>query len=229
MLNSSIVNNGFRTFINFSDELLFPQFCYQCNEKLVKTELLICIDCLKSLNIIITNNRMKNLKSSTNLDFAYSGYWFDEELQHCLHLLKYQQFTKVIKYLLFPLKNQIVQLIKSNSIDALIPVPLHSVKCRERGFNQAEIIAKVISDFTKTPIIQPIIRKNWTTTQTTLSINQRKQNIKNAFQLIEIPSATGILIIDDVLTTGSTTNECARIIKERSKSIIGVFTISAAK
>lgn len=163
------------------------------------------------------------------MDFAYSGYWFDEEIQHCLHLLKYQRFTKVIKYLLSPLKNHIIQLIKSNSIDALIPVPLHSVKYRERGFNQAEIIAKVISDITKTPIIQPIIRKNWTTTQTTLSINQRKQNIKNAFQLNEIPRETGVLIIDDVLTTGSTSNECARIIKERSNPIIGVFTIGAAK
>ena len=191
--------------------------------------MLICISCLNNLEIIITHNRTDKLKSSSYLDFANSGYWFNEELQHCLHLLKYQRFTKVIKYLLHPLKNQIIQLINNKSIDTLIPIPLHSVKFRERGFNQAEIISNVISDFVKIPVIQPLIRKNWTTTQTALSINQRKQNIKNAFKLIEIPNKSKILIIDDVLTTGSTTNECARILKESKKSIIGVFTISAAK
>ena len=85
------------------------------------------------------------------------------------------------------------------------------------------------SDFVKIPVIQPLIRKNWTITQTTLSINQRKQNIKNAFQLNETPNEIRILIIDDVLTTGSTSNEYARILKESKNSKIGVFTIGAAK
>ena len=148
MLNSTTNNNGINAIINYVDELLFSQFCDNCNQKLIETGVLIYNLCLTKLDIIISIERSPSLKSSNKLDFAYSGFCFNESLQNSLHLLIYQRFTDVVEYLIYPLKIQIIQFIEKYSIDALDPISLHTVKLRGRGFNQAEVIANVISDLT---------------------------------------------------------------------------------
>ena len=89
--------------------------------------------------------------------------------------------------------------------------------------------AQCLTEGVNIPIIDCLSRDVWTESQTTLSILDRKMNIQNAFSLkVNIQNAN-YLIIDDVITTGSTANECAKIIKENSNSKVGVFTIAAAE
>jgi len=136
-----------------------------------------------------------------------------------MHSLKYKGFTKIFQYLLGPSLSNLKPILKENSIDFIVPVPLHKIKKRERGFNQAYKICEIILNELKYPIIDFLSRDVWIESQTTLSISDRKMNIQNA----------NYLIIDDVLTIGSTANECAKIIKENSNSKVGVFTIAAAE
>ncbi len=111
----------------------------------------------------------------------------------------------------------------------LVPVPLHPTKERERGFNQSLVIAKSLNDATMAKDLQNLlVRKVYTQTQTRLSRTARHQNVKNAFALasdaVVIPNQTYILV-DDVITTGSTFNACAAALREAGATQIKVATL----
>ena len=111
----------------------------------------------------------------------------------------------------------------------LVPVPLHPTKERERGFNQSLVIAKILNDVTMAKDLQNLlVRKGYTQTQTQLSRPARHQNVKNAFALasdaVVIPDQTYTLI-DDVITTGSTFNACAAVLREAGATQIKVATL----
>jgi ComF family protein len=111
----------------------------------------------------------------------------------------------------------------------LIPVPLHPTKERERGFNQSLVIAKSLNEATEAKDLQNLlVRTMYTQTQTRLSRAARHQNVKNAFALasdaVVIPNQTYILV-DDVITTGSTLNACAAVLHEAGANQVKVATL----
>jgi ComF family protein len=111
----------------------------------------------------------------------------------------------------------------------LVPVPLHPTKERERGFNQSLVIAKSLNEATEAKDLQNLlVRTMYTQTQTRLSRAARHQNVKNAFALasdaVVIPNQTYILV-DDVITTGSTLNACAAVLREAGANQVKVATL----
>ncbi|MGZ0707803.1 ComF family protein [Coraliomargarita sp. W4R53] len=111
----------------------------------------------------------------------------------------------------------------------LVPVPLHSTKERERGFNQSRVIAETLAASTGAKGLQNmLVRTVYTQTQTRLSRTARHQNVKNAFALaldaVVIPDQTYI-IVDDVFTTGSTLNACAAVLRDAGVNQIKVATL----
>lgn len=111
----------------------------------------------------------------------------------------------------------------------IVPVPLHSTKLRERGFNQSDRIAAMLARVTDAAKVQKLlIRKVFTQTQTRLSRQARHQNVKNAFALapdaVVIPDQTYILV-DDVFTTGSTLNACAAVLRKAGVTQLKVATL----
>jgi ComF family protein len=106
-----------------------------------------------------------------------------------------------------------------------VPVPLHPTRQRERGFNQASLIAELLSAQTSIPARPLLERTRYTTTQTALDRSERMENLHNAFRLRKNGDVRGlrVLLVDDVLTTGSTLNECARVLKRA-----GAFSVHAA-
>jgi len=116
-------------------------------------------------------------------------------------------------------------------IDIIIPVPLHKVKERERGYNQSFYIAKGISENNNLIIDKTSLQRvYYTTTQTKLNLLQRKSNIKNAFLVKDNNNIANknILLVDDVVTTGSTINECARVLLENGAQKVYVSSIAIA-
>ncbi len=113
----------------------------------------------------------------------------------------------------------------------IIPVPLHRLRLRERHFNQAEEIARPLSALTGCPIVLALRRVRSTDTQTLLSRRQRMDNLKGAFGITRIGRklasrhCPGVILIDDVLTTGSTVNECARTLRKAGIKRILVVTV----
>lgn len=116
-----------------------------------------------------------------------------------------------------------------NEYDLIIPVPVSKKRFKERGYNQAELIARPIARFLEKPIETKCLYKSKNiTAQSTLNKEQREENIKNVYTLKnkKILSNKKVLLVDDIYTTGSTANECCRVLAEANTSKIGVMTIA---
>ncbi|MFW5873809.1 MAG: double zinc ribbon domain-containing protein [Verrucomicrobiota bacterium] len=146
-----------------------------------------------------------------------------------VHEIKYHHGFYVLK--------DLVRLIRSRAHyleyfrgACLVPVPLHPVKERERGYNQSEVIAETLARAGgSTTWVEPLLRRTrFTQTQTRLNRDERHKNVKNAFALapdaVLIPDQTYILV-DDVFTTGSTLNACAAVLRAAGARQIKVLTI----
>jgi ComF family protein len=119
----------------------------------------------------------------------------------------------------------------NEQFDALVPVPLHPARRRERGYNQAELLAKAMAAETGFPIIAHELRRiRATPSQTKLDRHARAENVKDAFALAKDLSFTGlkILLVDDVYTTGATLNECARMLREAGAASVFALTFCRA-
>jgi ComF family protein len=112
----------------------------------------------------------------------------------------------------------------------IVPVPLHPARQRERGFNQASLLAELLSAQTSIPSKPLLERIRYTTTQTALDRSERMENLHNAFRLRKNADVRGlrVLLIDDVLTTGSTLSECARVLKRGGAISIHAATAARA-
>ena len=120
--------------------------------------------------------------------------------------------------------------LSGTPVDFLVPVPLHSARYREREFNQAEVLARLVGRRTGKPVADCLIRTRYTTTQTRLDRHARMENLRGAFSVRHIRHVTNrhLLLIDDVLTTGSTVDECARTLLEAGAASVRVLTAARA-
>ena len=119
--------------------------------------------------------------------------------------------------------------LRGRRFDIIIPVPLHPTRQRERGFNQATLLAELLSAEIPIQSKPALERIRYTTTQTALDRAGRMENLHNAFRLRKNMNVRGlrVLLIDDVLTTGSTLSECARVLKRAGA--ISVYAATAAR
>ncbi len=169
---------------------------------------------------------MENLTIGDELNAAYSLFWFDDLLQDVIHQVKYNGYKRFANYLINSFADEIQKLLIGCNICAMLPVPLHKVKKRERGYNQAEVIAKSIGRIIHLPVENNLLKRTrWTQTQTKLDIEDRKKNTYNAFAVVKNITYKRILLVDDVLTTGATANACATVMKNAGTDWVGVFTL----
>ncbi|MBI4810491.1 MAG: ComF family protein [Ignavibacteriales bacterium] len=165
-----------------------------------------------------------------------SCYLFEKEgkLQEVIHLLKYRG----VKSVGIMLGEDIGRKISVNNLfagaDYLIPVPLHKLKQRERGYNQSEFICKGISKITDIPINTTVVnRTKYTQSQTQLNLVERKENVGDAFKINEkvrhLVQGKTFLIVDDVITTGATINSCAKELLAAGASSILVASAALAQ
>jgi ComF family protein len=148
-----------------------------------------------------------------------------------IHEFKYDQRA----YLRHVVGDWLGDLLKDGRVDpaqfdVLVPVPLHPAKQRERGFNQALLLARSFSARTAIPVHLALERVRYTKTQTAFDRAERMQNLRNAFRLRAGRDVQGlrVLLVDDVLTTGSTLSECARVLKKSGASSVDAATAARA-
>ena len=174
-------------------------------------------------------NWIENVSHSEGLDGVYSGWYFNDQIQRVIHSLKYEERAKLGWELGHHLGNMFPS-FQVGDLDFLVPVPLHSVKKRERGYNQAKWIAKGLSSIWGIPVDFSILkRKKYTETQTMLSSLERKENMDKAFEVKRMTTGLNIGIIDDVLTTGSTMSACFVMLKEKGFQSVFAITCSTPK
>jgi ComF family protein len=146
-----------------------------------------------------------------------------------IHRYKYQRAIWFEPFLAGLFIQQALPVLNSQKWDVLAPVPLFSTRLREREFNQAERLARRLSQATRIPVESRLLRRNRPTpTQTHLSRCQRSANVSNAFDVNPQFQVEGrdILLVDDVFTTGATTNACARVLKRAGASQVAVWTLA---
>lgn len=115
--------------------------------------------------------------------------------------------------------------------DGIIPIPLHTAKVRERGYNQSELLAIGLSKVLHIPMFQRVVqRKRYTSSQTTKTARERVQNVHNVFHVhsTELITTRRILLVDDVVTTGSTLNACATALLEAGATRVDAITLTNA-
>ncbi len=165
---------------------------------------------------------------------AYGSY--DGGLRELIHLLKYEKIRPAANVLGRMLTEIIAELEPAFSTPAIlvVPVPLHSTKRRERGFNQSELMARAgVKQSSRGERLkldpQVLERRRITQSQIGLSRHQRRENIRGAFTVVKPAEVAGreVLLIDDVFTTGTTVSECARILRKAGAS--KVFVATAAR
>jgi len=120
---------------------------------------------------------------------------------------------------------------RARAIDLIVPVPLHPVKEREREFNQAEQLARRLSESVQVPMNEGSVQRvKFTGTQTLLTRGRRAENLRHAFAITPGQRLDGrrVVVVDDVFTTGATVNECARALKAAGAASVHVWTLGRA-
>ena len=146
-----------------------------------------------------------------------------------IHRYKYSKSLWFESFLADLLTREAVPGLLGQAWDGIAPVPLHPLKMREREFNQAERLALHLSKATLIPLIPHCLRRILPTpTQTLLSREQRASNMKNAFNVPDSKNVTRkrIILVDDVFTTGATTNACALALRKSGASEVCVWTVA---
>ena len=149
---------------------------------------------------------------SPAFDRTQVGFYFNDELVDLIHGLKYQNHLAYARIL----GELLADNLDVNGVEALVAVPMFAKRFRERGYNQAELIAESVANCTGIPLIKQATKRIISTpSQTHLNAEQRRKNLKNAFTVDadKLAGLSHIALIDDVITTGATIQSLAEQIK----------------
>ena len=221
------------TFKRFLDSLLdfvYPPLCISCNRLLKSSRDHVCGECWSAIapaarDLPLFIETRDKLVLSGAVDDLVSLFVFEKEgpFQNIAHALKYAGVQQIG----FELGRRLGYRIREEGVqaDMIVPVPLHRRKLRERGYNQAALIARGISEICHIPLCEDaVVRMRWTETQTTLSKQERRRNVQDAFTCKSLcVKRKRVIVIDDVITTGATIEAVAVALKE-----IGAVEIVAA-
>ncbi len=199
--------------------LLFPRLCYGCGDHLLRNENLICTECFVKIPRTDFHSDEDNLvaqlfwgRCHLEKAAAFSFYTKGSRIKNLIHNLKY----KGIKEIGHELGRIYGLSLKStgftDGIDLIIPVPLHRAKQRLRGFNQSEMISSGIAQAAGLEVDTiSLLRITGSATQTKRSRYDRWTNVEGIFRVTDPSGIEGkhILLVDDVITTGSTIESCA--------------------
>lgn len=206
-------------------DLIFPPVCGICNKKI---NTYLCGKCEKEINKItcVGENEYSDKYFSTHMYlFKYEGIIRDKIISYKFDdkPYLYKTFCEI-----FVKNKKVCEFLKN--YDIIISVPMYKKKKNQRGYNQSELIAREIAQ--KVENIQYrndiLVKIKNTAKQSSLNKEQRKENLKNAYAIKnkEYIHNKNILIFDDIYTTGSTANECAKTLSEAGAKEIGILTIA---
>jgi ComF family protein len=236
---------------------LFPADCRICGHPLTRiSRLPVCNDCLDTMRPIagglcaICGERLVSphafagehgdtrcgLCHRVEPPFAKAAAYgsYEGGLRDLIHMLKYQQVRPAANVLGRMLAEVFATLEPSFGVArlAVVPVPLYAAKLRQRGFNQAELMARVAMKLApergRYAMADALERIRDTQSQIGLTRHQRRENLRGAFQVKHPEKVSGneVLLVDDVFTTGTTVSECARVLRRAGATRVWVATVA---
>ncbi len=216
--------------------LFYPRLCNGCNKALIREEECICSYCRFELPFTHFHKYRENPMSQifwgrVDIETAAALLYFQKgsKVQNLIHRFKYKGKREIGIYLGQILGHRLRDHPVWQPVDIIVPVPLHQKKQQKRGYNQSEVFGRGISSSFKKPVvINNLVRIIRTDTQTRKTRFKRWENVETVFHVKDPDSFRGanILLIDDVVTTGSTLEACAQKLKEIKGVRVWVATIA---
>ena len=221
---------------------IFPKYCVNCK----KIGSYLCDNCFSYLNfdpygICVVCNRQA-IAGITHprclgryiINGVFTGIEYKGVAKKLVYQFKYKPYVSDLKNLLVDFlyealiqKEEFMKIIEAIGEKIIVPIPLHSLRLKKRGYNQAEILATELSKKLNIKVLNILQRIKNTRPQVGLKREERIKNISGAFSIIpnppNLPNSSNIFLVDDVLTTGSTLNEAANVLKRNgAKKVWGI-------
>ena len=208
-----------------------PQLCSSCLAAIEFNEPPFCLRCSRHLKIYTAEGLCPAcIKYPIQFDHAWGAVTYSDDVQRLLHLFKYHQRTsvrKIFRHFMGEFSGR--YRMPLDMFDYGLPIPLHPVRLRERGFNQSQLIAQILNEDHGLPIIENTLsRIRPTHPQSFLGQKERWTNMEGAFKIKNHFSVnnSSILLIDDLLTTGATASAAAQTLKEAGAKHVGLFVVA---
>lgn len=219
---------------------VFPRRCPVC-EEIAKGEY-ICPDCFRKLHFVrepicmVCGKEIRReeeelcsdcTRKGRSFEFGRALLCYDEISENAMVKIKYKNKREYIDGFAKMLAFRYRALAKKLDADCVIPVPIHKKRRRERGFNQAELIAEILSKEWNIPLnTDSLIRTKNTRPQKALLSNERERNLKSAFSVRDLPkNCKRVILVDDIFTTGSTIEACTRELNKERKIEVYFFSL----
>lgn len=217
--------------------LIYPDLCVACHDHLTKQEAIICLSCLHQLPEtkfhLMKDNPVEEVfwgREDIHAATALCYFVKNGRLQRMLHALKYHKRQDVGELLGKLLGQALKSSPRFTGINHVVPVPLHPRKERSRGFNQSVSIGLGVAEAMGIDLAQPLMRTVFNPTQTRKGRYERWENVKGIFNVRDGEKWKGLhfLLIDDVMTTGSTLEAAAWALKQINGVRVSIAVIGLA-
>lgn len=208
------------------------QLCFACQKTIAKNRPPFCRRCSRPPENPAHFFCLSCQETPLAFDQSWGAFLYTGTMQRLIHLFKYGHKTGLRHFF----TDQILSFVESYHIDVsqadcLVPIPLHPARLRERGYNQSRLIAELIAQELRVPVISHnLIRTRHTPNQARLTQKERWTNIQAAFKIKNPKEFRGkkILIIDDLYTTGATISEAARLLKAAGADEVKALVLAVA-
>ena len=221
-------------------DLFSPRLCVGCGNRLMPSEAVLCSDCLLHMPLThfsqhaFDNPMARLFWGLFPVERAAALFFYEPNTQmaNMIHAMKYYDRSDVAENMGVLVARSFMADGFFDGIDAIVPVPLSKDRLRQRGYNQSECIASGVSQVTRIPVCKKVLgRKTFAGSQTHLSVYQRRENVEQAFHLQDAVSLSGhhLLLVDDVVTTGSTIAACGRLLQQIPDVRISVLALGLSK
>ena len=223
-------------FFSYLVDLFYPRLCHACGRALLEHEFVLCNYCVVQLPKTNFHDKKDNPievlfwgRADITAATAYYKYQKEGKVQKLIHHLKYDGFQEIGLYVGEVLGAELAASRRFADLDLIVPVPLHKSKLRKRGFNQSSLFAQGLSKTMEIPMDDTnLYRKIASSSQTKKSRWERYKNVHDIFGVEnpELFRERKILLVDDVITTGSTIEACTTVLK--SVDGVDVYVASMA-
>ncbi len=219
--------------------LFFPNRCFMCG-KVIGWQTHICYSCYDDVPYILPPVCPRCGRSKKDcvcrghkrlFERCASPLYYDDRLKLAIYQLKTYGYRQTVDALACEMAEVIRREYGGIEFDAIVPVPLHKSDLSARGFNQSELLARALASSVRLPVQPVLIKRYATKPQKTLTLRQRSGNLLGVFDVVDGESIAGktILLVDDVVTTGSTLDECAKMLKLYGAKEVYAVTAAAAR
>lgn len=211
--------------------LIYPAKCMVCDEIINEdSEVYLCETCYRLLPRC--GRGFFKTPNIPYVDGLFAAFYYEHGIDEAIQTMKFKYHPRLSATFAFLLAEELMKEAILPDIDIILPVPMHSSKKRQRGYNQTELLAKELSKLLNIPMDNNILKKlRKTRPQSLLKREERLKNMDDAFGIAnkDAVKSKNILLIDDVTTTGTTLNQCAKILNNHCSGRIYAAVIAIAE